>query len=374
MGSNHLDQFPTKLALNGVLVSFLLLISLVWADSSPKFVRQGANYVRIPYGSLQNPCDGKLPVREGKVLLFDAMQSDFAVIGKALEGTFLLWREYPCRDKKVHGMAKEYRGGKVVEAVPYKSGVVEGKKLVYYPSGNLKEVLNFEDGEREGEYKKFDSRGRLMVVANYDDNKLDGKVRYYDMVRGVITIFEYDDGAVEGDPTYETENVQEALLLAARNGHGSQVKQLLKKGVNDKKAKVDGYGETEVSDNTALIEAIRAGKKEVVELLLEQGANPNRATRDGKLSPLMAAVVSEQLAAAKAVLEKGPDLNWQNGDGDSALHLAVRLGRLPFVQAFVDKGASVTVRNKKGQTPASLTQAPEISAILQSASPAEEGE
>lgn len=47
----------------------------------------------------------------------------------------------------------------------------------------------------------------------------------------------------------------------------------------------------------------------------------------------------------------GVPVNVQNNNGDTALHLAVRKGRLDMVQALVQCSADLTVRNKFGRTP-----------------------
>jgi len=66
--------------------------------------------------------------------------------------------------------------------------------------------------------------------------------------------------------------------------------------------------------------------------------------------------------AAKAAVELGVDLNATNKDGQTAMHMAAFTGADEVVQYLADKGASVTVADKFGETP--WTMASGISPVL----------
>jgi ankyrin repeat protein len=48
---------------------------------------------------------------------------------------------------------------------------------------------------------------------------------------------------------------------------------------------------------------------------------------------------------------RGPDPSGSNADGNTPLHAAAFLGREEVVKLLLDKGASLTAKNNKGETP-----------------------
>lgn len=60
------------------------------------------------------------------------------------------------------------------------------------------------------------------------------------------------------------------------------------------------------------------------------------------------------LAAVKAALELGADVNAVDDLGETALHGAAALGFDTVVQFLVDRGANVNVRNKAGESPLTM--------------------
>ena len=60
----------------------------------------------------------------------------------------------------------------------------------------------------------------------------------------------------------------------------------------------------------------------------------------------------EDPAVIQALVDAGADVDVKNADGDTPLHLAVRWIEDPAViQALVDAGADVDVKNDYGDTP-----------------------
>jgi ankyrin repeat protein len=57
------------------------------------------------------------------------------------------------------------------------------------------------------------------------------------------------------------------------------------------------------------------------------------------------------LEAARLALSLGSDINYQNRNGDSALHLAAGQGLTTVVQFLVESGAALDLKNKRGLTP-----------------------
>jgi ankyrin repeat protein len=66
---------------------------------------------------------------------------------------------------------------------------------------------------------------------------------------------------------------------------------------------------------------------------------------------LLDAVSTGDIARAKALLEQGADVNGQDGDGLSPLHMAVCRGSREFVELLIDKGADLEITDRHGITP-----------------------
>ena len=88
--------------------------------------------------------------------------------------------------------------------------------------------------------------------------------------------------------------------------------------------------------------------------LMAAVTNENRLRR-----PL--AVIADQerviLDAVKLAADLGVDVNAANAEGDVALHRAAKLRLNSVVQFLADRGASLDVKNKDGQTPLALAKA-----------------
>lgn len=80
------------------------------------------------------------------------------------------------------------------------------------------------------------------------------------------------------------------------------------------------------------------------------GSNLNEKDPFGGSSPLISAAVFGKTAAAKALIDAGADLNFQNNDGSTALHTAAFFCRPEIVKMLLDKGADKTIKNKFGAT------------------------
>ena len=87
--------------------------------------------------------------------------------------------------------------------------------------------------------------------------------------------------------------------------------------------------------------------------LLDQGADINaRFIRAEGFTSLMMAVKKKNNANRVAwLLERGADPDVGNFSGRTALHLAARDGRAEHVRLLLAAGASVNVRDERGDTP-----------------------
>lgn len=106
--------------------------------------------------------------------------------------------------------------------------------------------------------------------------------------------------------------------------------------------------------NPPLHVAVMAGRVDVFDMLVRLGADPCGRGAQG-LSVLHTAVLQPQLEAAEPFLERalaaGIDIDDRDGDGYTALHMAVYHDRRAIVQWLLDHGASVRARTELGRTP-----------------------
>ena len=111
-----------------------------------------------------------------------------------------------------------------------------------------------------------------------------------------------------------------------------------------------GYGE---KFRAALLHAATHMKRpKVVEALLIAGAEAE-ACLDGK-TLLMVAVERGDLATARVLLERGVPIEAENGNKQTALHLATASGHKPVVGLLIDRGADKEAKDRKGRTPLHL--------------------
>lgn len=111
-----------------------------------------------------------------------------------------------------------------------------------------------------------------------------------------------------------------------------------------------------VTDGSALADAAFRGDLERLNALLADGADPDAPTADGR-TPLMHAILGDQLAVAAALLAHGADLEARAGDGATALLKAVLWRRTKAVELLLAHGADRRVRDVDGWTPRDMAEA-----------------
>jgi uncharacterized protein len=163
------------------------------------------------------------------------------------------------------------------------------------------------------------------------------------------------------------------LMLAARSGSVGAVGLLLEGGA-DANAREQWYGQT------ALMWAASEDHGAVVEQLMARGADVNarakvlepprrdvldfRTDKNGQalqtllttfprggLTALLFAARQGSLAAARALVAGGADLNLADPDGISPMVLAIRNGHYDVAALLVEKGADVNAADRAGRTP-----------------------
>lgn len=141
------------------------------------------------------------------------------------------------------------------------------------------------------------------------------------------------------------------LGVAAERGHLQMVHLLLKGKAQVDDATNDGM--------TPLHICSQFGQTEVVQALVAAGADVNTVAsrlprgHEDHSTPLMSAVVRNSLPTIKALVAAKADVNLvPPRSGDSALHVACRLGRHKTIPLLLDSGAANTrLRNKFNETP-----------------------
>jgi ankyrin repeat protein len=177
--------------------------------------------------------------------------------------------------------------------------------------------------------------------------------------------------------TPDREGEEWATVAGLREGRLDVVKALLKHGA-DPNARITrtpqrvgsskNPGLAELEGATPFVVAAVAGEVDVMRELVSHGADVHLKTKLDATALMAAAgmgrVIGEvgvpeapTLEAAKYVFELGgTDINAVDALGNSALHYAAFMRRDSIVQLLADKGASLDVRNKWGETPLFLAE------------------
>lgn len=151
-----------------------------------------------------------------------------------------------------------------------------------------------------------------------------------------------------------------ALMCAARGRELGPVRFLLQSGASADAADSDG---------TALIVAASSGVAQLVEEVLKHRPNVNARNQLGKTAIFVAA---EHFAWSKdhdinypdvirLLAQSGADLNAQDKDGNTALHVALDLER---ARTLIQLGAGINILNNEGDTPLINTGSGEVAKLL----------
>ena len=109
------------------------------------------------------------------------------------------------------------------------------------------------------------------------------------------------------------EDLESQLLLLAKFGHLTKIKELLKRGANVNVRDEDG--------DAPLMWATEGGQDVVIKVLLQHGAKVN-AKGSFQRTPLIEAADRGFLSTVELLLKSGADVNLRDGDGKTALDYA----------------------------------------------------
>lgn len=169
-----------------------------------------------------------------------------------------------------------------------------------------------------------------------------------------------------------------ALHVAAMRGDLTLINALLDHGADPNARQLKGSPTQRVASGHALdvrltgatpyMLAVHLSQLEAMKVLVRRGADPSIPLQDGR-TPLMVLAgpgtregtnIADPLlmSTVKLAVQLGTPVDQADPNGDTALHVAATRRRDAAVQALVDSGASINIRNKKGETPLTAALTP----------------
>ena len=140
------------------------------------------------------------------------------------------------------------------------------------------------------------------------------------------------------DPFLRGEHGWSLLHFAAQSGNVIIIETILSKGLD-----VDSRGET--LGLTPLMVAIKSDKLEAAKYLLEKGANESLKTTQREIPILSIASTVGSVAAIEMLLSRGCSIDSRDDGGDTPLMHAARCGNTKVVEYLLAQGANPLLRN-----------------------------
>ena len=101
-----------------------------------------------------------------------------------------------------------------------------------------------------------------------------------------------------------------------------------------------------------IFKACEEGDLERVKRLIDfSRGNIDKRTFDYMMTPLMMAVIYDQMHVVTFLLANGADVNAVNGIKYTPLIYAIRRGNISMVQVLLNKGANIKVKDRNNWTP-----------------------
>ena len=107
--------------------------------------------------------------------------------------------------------------------------------------------------------------------------------------------------------------------------------------------KVDSKNETFLSY------AIKRNKKDIIDLLLTSPIIDINFQNSNKNSYLHLAVLNQNLYLINELINKGIDMNLQNEDGNTALHLAYKIDNKNIIETLINNNINTNIKNNNGE-------------------------
>ncbi|KAK3239556.1 hypothetical protein CYMTET_50521, partial [Cymbomonas tetramitiformis] len=198
------------------------------------------------------------------------------------------------------------------------------------------------DGERELVEKKGMLAGGTVVdrkLALFERGGLTGGDVLHFVLRGAVLEVARNDHPFE--EAFTELPAAEILQLLARTGvwplHGAAERGMVRfsRRLVEKGAELDAEDE---EGRTALAVALAFGQEAAARALLEAGAGVNAVKG---LRPLHTAVEKEMVEVLRVLVEKGAEVDEEDGEGRTALALALAGGKEAAARALLEAGAGV---------------------------------
>jgi len=179
---------------------------------------------------------------------------------------------------------------------------------------------------------------------------LRGRVEYHGKKLDELTAQLSDMGlSQQATVTFITHSDAEQLKLnqqlyeAAQKGDAGECVRLMGHAANP------SWHNPQDTEQTALHRAAGEGHAKVAKVLCEWGAVVDAEEELMNATPLFWAVQNKHTDIIKILSEKRAPMDKLNGYGDAPLHRAARNGDLEVVQALLECGAGVEVRDERGK-------------------------
>ncbi len=138
-------------------------------------------------------------------------------------------------------------------------------------------------------------------------------------------------------------DLEKSLFKAIRDGDTTSVKAMISSGLD-----INAYfGKN--ADRTLLYNAIDAQEYEMVRFLVRHGADIEKPS--GDITPLMEAVVNNNLLIARYLLDQGASVDPVDRYGNTALFYAAKHGTLRLNKLLVQRGSDVSHKNNRKWLP-----------------------
>ena len=116
--------------------------------------------------------------------------------------------------------------------------------------------------------------------------------------------------------------------------------------------------DTNAEATTNIVLAVTKGYLPSVKNYLDNSGDPNHREPLGKSPLLLVACLHGHADVVAALLASGADVNLQNPDGETPLHIAVLVAYPDAVKLLLEHGADTSLKNNKGQLPTAAAEAP----------------
>ncbi|MEN9450584.1 MAG: serine/threonine-protein phosphatase 6 regulatory ankyrin repeat subunit isoform [Pseudomonadota bacterium] len=202
---------------------------------------------------------------------------------------------------------------------------------IEFPSKlSVDEFIEFADDCKEFLFQFGIATGAVIAANPEESNKI-----FMLQINHLLTIEEFTEKFAALDKALQ-------LHEAASDGDIEKISMLLDASVDINSKNIAG--------ETSMHIAARMGHDGIIEMLLEKGALINSINIEGETPLHIVAQTNHISTLQKLLTAEGVDINRQDKEGNTGLHLAGRLGNPDMLKQFFDHGADISIENNEGET------------------------